>query len=125
MVTIPLTNPILTHKRITVGSILNFLSHNLLLTKYKFYLEKKPAMKPSKLTFISSIASTWIANAKSLRLLKDKKIKPTQTSFETCVITDEQDCNYAYLKDSLPEGKNFWVVMPGGDSKVCVKVIMK
>jgi len=49
------------------------------------------------------ITASWIVEA--------------QRGFETCEITNEQDCNYSYLKNNLPEGKIAWIVKPGGDTK--------
>jgi len=49
------------------------------------------------------VTATWIVDA--------------QRGFETCEISTEQDCNYAYLKDNLPEGKIAWIVKPGGNTK--------
>jgi len=44
-------------------------------------------------------------------------IAEAQRDFAQCEITNEQDCNYAYLENNLPGGKIGWIVKPGGDTK--------
>ena len=71
----------------------------------------------STIVFITAIV---VAQAQHVRHLKSSKVdknSSTQNNFEICAMTKDQDCNYSYLREKLPEGKKYWIVMPGGDTK--------
>jgi len=71
-------------------------------------------------SIIVFITAFFIAQAQHIRHLEDSEVdktSSTQNNFEICVITKDQDCNYSFLNANLSEGKTYWIVMPGGDTK--------
>jgi len=41
------------------------------------------------------------------------------SSVARCEVTSDQPCDYAYLRENLPQGKTQWFVVPGGDT-ICI-----
>ncbi|KNC75460.1 hypothetical protein SARC_12015 [Sphaeroforma arctica JP610] len=72
-----------------------------------------------------TLTSIWLAaqtSAFSLSEAGDESTGPSAENladYEICENTGDQDCNYAYLKENLPEGKKSWIVAPDSNT-VCL-----